>query len=181
MLVSTATHNMEAPMGYNITAETPRRELSFKGIPIKVPSPFKEGDTLDAAMANTLNQTFGENLRNNVMGKVNKARDENENAYGTPEELQALLDEYATNYVFSGAVGGSRSTVDPVERQARKIMRPHVVAALKEAGHLIKDVEEDRIEDLITAALEMNPHIVDQAKEQIERERELAKTITVKV
>lgn len=161
-----------------ITEETPRVNFTINKKQFSVPAPYAAGHVLTAGEASAMNQTFRENIRNNNADNVDKW------LAGTPaegdkpaiepltiEQVQAKLDEYASDYEF-----GERSTaaprMDPVEREARSMVKEAVTAMLTSQGKKPKDMAEGVFDKLLAAAWESNKDkalaraqdIIDQRK-----------------
>src|SRR5690606_9743805 len=91
-----------------------------------ISQPYEEGHTLTAIEAKVLNQVRAENIGNNVRKKVQELL-----AEGKTAEAEALVAEKDREYQFTeAAAGGSSRTMDPVEKEARKIARDAIKAAL---------------------------------------------------
>lgn len=58
----------------DITPETPRKDITIGGFIFSAPTPFAEGDVLNANEANALNQTYLENVGNNFRSRVDTFR-----------------------------------------------------------------------------------------------------------
>jgi hypothetical protein len=57
-----------------ITSDTPRRKIQIGGVVLSAPTPYAEGDTLNANEASAINQTYLENIGNNYRTSVTKAK-----------------------------------------------------------------------------------------------------------
>lgn len=139
--------------------KTPRASRTISGQTVSLIAPYAEGHVVTEAEASMLNQTLAENIGNNLRqtikdGPVDADGKPTGEAW-TPEALQALVDEYTAGYepgVRSGG-GGGRVT-DPVEREARKIAREKVAAAVKAKGYKQADVDMTALVDKFFAANE---------------------------
>jgi len=121
------------------------KQITIASHPFTVTIPFAEGHVCSEAEAKALNQTRCENIRNN-MAKVVKEAIDAEGQLVNAEEVAAKVSEYDNAYVFTlGNVGGGRATLDPVEKEARKIAREVIASALKEQGRKISDVNKDKL------------------------------------
>lgn len=117
------------------------------GFTVNVPTPYATGHVCSEGEAAVLNQVLAENISNNLRAKLVGGKTEGEGdsattrAY-TPEEAQALVDEYVANYepgVRRG--GGEPRIVDPVEREAMAIAREKARELVKAKGYKVTDVD----------------------------------------
>jgi hypothetical protein len=148
-----------------ITSATPRATYTIAGVELSVPQPFAEGHTLTAGEASALNQTFAENVRNNLASKAKDKTDkEGKVTAGTPI-TQEMVDAYAAGYEFGvrAAGGGSESRLSPVEREARRIAREKVEAKLREKGAKVSKENKDAL----IAQLAERPEIVKMAERRV--------------
>lgn len=106
-------------------------KITISGNAYDVPSPYTEGHVLTANEASALNQVFHENLRNNLVKKL-----EGKSA----EEAQGIVSEYAQNYEFGARVGGFTSR-DPVLTEALNMCRDVVKNALRKKGYKLSGKE----------------------------------------
>src|SRR4051812_23750391 len=136
--------------------------------PFQVPNPFAEGHVLTASQADALNQTFHENIRNNLAKKLKEVTD--------PTEAQKIVDEYANDYEF-GVRGGGGGSRDPVMTEALSMAREIVKRQLQKKGHKISGegaVTAKEITALAKQALDKHPEWVESARETVKRNKELA-------
>lgn len=145
-----------------ITAETPRTDFTIAGINFSVAEPFAEGDVLTAGEASALNQTFRENVRNNLAKQIKELAEGKAATDTTPEvppataeALQVVVDEYAGDYEF-GVRTSAGPRMDPEEREARNIVTSNLRALLKAKGQSVKDFAEGEFEKLANAAYEQH-------------------------
>ena len=88
--------------------------------------------TLDEGTASTLQQVTCENLRNNFASTVKKTANGSELTAEQVAELQSKFESYAGNYSFGvRQARGERTFLDPVEREARKLVSAELSAAYK--------------------------------------------------
>lgn len=154
---------------------TPRKEITIKGVLLKVISPYTAGHTLTEEEANVLNQTLAENLRNNFAPRIKKAIEDvggDENAVDT-KSLQGELNDYTAEYEFGVRRGGSVA-VDPVTKGAIALARDAVKKALKAKGKDLKDFSADQIRELAERAVEANPKFRELAAHQLELKKAAA-------
>ena len=94
--------------------------ITIAGQEFEVHSPYAEGHTLTAGEASALNQTFHENIRNNMAKKVKEG--------ATAEDVLA----YANSYEFGVRTpGAGRQAADPVMREAISLAKTAIKAFLK--------------------------------------------------
>lgn len=126
-----------------------KQMIKIQGFDFEVPAPYVLGHVLVGNEASTLNQTFGENIRNNAASRIKAAQEAAEKAgktfdidaisgiAGTVAEgentktLRQVIDDYAATYVFGARVARSSEPADPVEREAHRIAVDTVNEALK--------------------------------------------------
>lgn len=142
------------------------QNITIQGTTFVAPAPYSEGHVLTAVEAAVLNQTFGENLRNNFAQKLKKREEEIEEAKkngGTaPAPLgQADFDAYASKYEFG--VRPTRET-DPVLSEAKKLAEKEIREKIKAKGVQIKSLPEGRLDELVAQAIEKHPRFLEQAK-----------------
>ena len=121
---------------------TEQRRIKVEGLIFNAPAPYRAGHMLNENEANTLNQTFAENLRNNFAKKVKSCeggRSEERRGISLPtakrplQDLQQEFSSYANDYEFGtrAAGGGGEGALprDPVDREAyimaRDMIRQH--------------------------------------------------------
>jgi len=168
----------ETTNGTGEPAEAQTQQLTIQGMEFTAPAPYAEGHPLSAAEAVVLNQTFGENLRNNFAKRVKDAKDK----AGEGKELDAaavksLVDEfaaYAEEYEFAGKRRGGTSKLDPVTREARKIAKGIVLEALKKKDMDVKTLPEGKLEELISLTIEKRPSITEEAQRRIDAAKAVA-------
>ena len=120
------------------------KTISINGRAVEVSEPYAEGQTITAIEAKVLNQTRAENIGNNFRKQF---KDAGEDEAKIAEALEALR-TYDKEYKFS-AGGVARAPVDPVEREAMKIAREAIKSALAEKGKKMKDVDQEKLAELI--------------------------------
>jgi hypothetical protein len=147
-----------------IPAGTETKQVTIAGVTVAVPLPFSEGHVLSANEAAVLNQTFGENIRNNNASAFRKVIEE---SGGKPDVslLQTTIDTYILDYEFGvrrgGGGGGSR---DPVTTEAMKIARELLRNSLKAKGIKVSEVGAEQLNKLAAEAIEKHPQIREQAE-----------------
>lgn len=117
--------------------------ISIAGVEVEVSAPYEAGHVLTEAEAKSLNQTRAENIGNNFRKAIKAAQEGVEGA----EPLTAVLTklaEYDKSYEFTiGSSGGSRATLPPLEKEARRIAKNWIAGKLKEAGKTFKTYVEE--------------------------------------
>ncbi len=162
------------------SSDTGSQTILIQGLQFNAPAPYNEGHVLSEAEANVLNQTFGENLRNNFASVVKSAR----TALGLPDktdltdetviaELTTKFAEYASTYTFSGR-RAPKAVADPVEREAIRIAKSIVTEHLAAHKVLVKNLPEGRMDSLVTELLSKRPDIRVEAQRRIAVTKEAA-------
>lgn len=158
-----------------------KKVIKCQGIELSLDLPYVEGHQLTEVEANVLNQTYTENLRNNFASRI-RARVEAAEKAGKeisfdPAELQEEFTAYAAEYQFGvRRVGGGSSTssLDPVEREARKMAAARVKAAIQAKGHKIKDVPKEKLDELVESFYSKNVDVLHaQAQTVVEAQNAL--------
>lgn len=108
-------------------------------------SPYAAGHVLNEAEASVLNQTFFENVRNNVVSRAKRLREA-----GEPVDLQALVDKYAAEYEFGVRAAGASRVTDPIEVETLLLIKNAIKAKLKADGKVAK---ADKIAEAAKAIL----------------------------
>lgn len=138
---------------------TPRNSVTIQGAEFTIPAVFTPGHQLSEGEASQMNQLLAENVRNNFAGKM-KARAEK----GEPAYTQEDLDAYVAEYEFGVRKAGTgEARLSPVEREARRIARDRISAALKSRN---QKVEKEQMETLVSQ-LSVRPDIVKEAEKRI--------------
>ena len=151
-------------------------EITVQNIGFTISAPYAEGHVLTKAEAGVLNQTRAENLRNNFAGVIKKKLEEigkeepprselSDDELGT---LRAQFEEYESTYEFQGK-RSTRAPVDPVRREAVKIARETITAALKKKNLTPSQLVEGKMDQLINDYLSANPSVMDEAKARVEK------------
>ena len=159
-----------------ITTSTPRGAITIAKQVFSVYTPFNEGDVLSAAEASALNQTFGENMRNNFSAKVKKAVEDGDLDVSA---VQTALDEYMLAYVFgqrkSRGTGAAidRTPRDPIGTRALELAREAVRRKIRELGGSLKDYPAKDISERARKAVEANPKFRSTAEAQLAQESEI--------
>lgn len=153
-----------------LPANCPTRARTIGGVEVQVPTPYYEGYVLSEAEAQMLNQTFAENISNNMRSR---AVGEDGNPL-TSEAFQPLVDEYVAKYqpgVRQGGGGGGARALTPVEVEVRNLATAKLKEILKSKGLKQRDVEFTTIRDQI---IEKHRDVLTAQAEKIVRAREKA-------
>jgi hypothetical protein len=153
-----------------------QRRIKVEGLIFNAPAPYKAGHVLTENEANTLNQTFAENLRNNFAKKVKVAKEaaaKNGNEFpedgeAAPEELQGEFTAYAVDYEFGTRAAGSGGDQglprDPIEREAYIMARDLIRQHAKSKGF---KVDAEQVASLIPGILSKRPEIREEAQRRV--------------
>lgn len=160
-----------------ITPETPRTSFTIGGLTFKIAEPYAEGHTLTAGEADALNQTFRENVRNNLASDIAEAVEASKKE-GAPAldhaKLQADVEAYSSGYEFGQRGPGGGRVTDPVEAAAMDIARELVKQAIRSKGLKLSDYKAATISELARGAIAANPGITEQARVRVEAEQKAA-------
>lgn len=132
--------------------------------------PFTEGHVLTANEAKHLNQTRAENIRNNMAKKVKELAEKGEDA-------TAIVLEYASQYDFSSAVRSTRTPVDPVEKEALRLAKEQLRAAISAKGYKVKDFPKDQF-DARAEELAQREDFIKAAKKSLAEKRKVAESLS---
>lgn len=171
-----------SPIPTPTTESTMSQSLTVQGLQFTVPKPFAEGHVCSAAEASALNQTFAENIRNNVAGKIrakleaankDKPAEEHITAAGLDlNELAAMVAEYANSYSFAQRT--ARAPVDPVAHEAHKIAKSKLLEAMRAKNIDPKSLSAERMEANIQALIAKYPAITEEAQRRVAASRDIA-------
>lgn len=153
-----------------IHESTPRETYTIAGESFSIPRPYKHGHVLNEGEATALNQTFAENVRNNLASKL---KEEKEAGSFDVSVFQAKVDDYCESYEFGVRTGGGRSS-DPVMTEALAIARDLVRKAIVAKGIKLADVKAANITELAKQTIEKNPKILETARARVEEVRAIA-------
>lgn len=163
-----------------ITESTPRTSIMIAGENFNVPQPYTAGHVLSANEASSLNQTYAENVRNNMASKVKAHKEAGTFAL---DVFQGTVDDYCEGYEFGQRTGGGRSG-DPVMTEAMAITRDLVRQAISKANQAdstkpkLSDVPASKISELAKNQLNKTDdprtvQIMNTAKARVEAAKEL--------
>lgn len=163
-----------------ITEKTPRTEFIVQGILLKVPEPFKAGDVLLENEANSVNQTYRENVRNNLAKEVTKIKESEKDPAKAQSAAQTAVNKYCESYEFGVRTGGGR-TVDPVMSIAMGIARTYVKEAWKKDGKKTSDYTTADLNAAARKVVEANEQIRDYAEKELANKKKALANVNVKV
>lgn len=179
------------------TGEAPSAEptqiITIQGYEFTAGMPYKEGDVLSKNEAAVINQTYGENLRNNFASRIKKAIADVTKAQfpeGTevppgfkPQlsderlaELRLQFDAYEADYEFNGR-RANRGPADPVEAEVRRETKKIVLQALKDNNIDVKTLPDGKLEEYISGTIERMPQIRQEVIDRLNRQRVLASQV----
>lgn len=139
-------------------------QITIAGHSFNVPVRYQEGHELTSGEASALNQTYHENIRNNLAKRAKE---------GTL--TQEDVDAYAADYQFGvRAAGTGGATRDPVMSEAMRIAKKQLGEMLKKAGKKIGDYEVSAINSAAKALLDKSPEILDIARQRVAEQQSLA-------
>lgn len=150
--------------------DCPTRARTIGGVEVQVPQPYAEGHPLTAAEAAMMNQTFAENISNNMRAKAVGE----DGAVLTAEAFQPLIDEYVAGYepgVRQGGGGGGARALTPIEVEVRNLATAKLKEILKQRGLKQKDIEFVKVRDQI---IEQHKDVLTAQAEKVVKAREKA-------
>jgi hypothetical protein len=136
------------------------------GIVVNVAQPYAEGHVLSALEAEKLNHVLADNIRTSLMSKLKRLEDVD------AEKVGAEFQSYADSYSF--VVRSPKATVDPVTKEAMKIAKEQVLAAIRSKGGDPKDYSAERISEYVSIVLQKKPEIREEAARRVSSSREMA-------
>lgn len=150
------------------------QEVTIAGEVFSIEPRYAEGHILNANEASALNQTFFENVRNNMAKAVAEAV---EAGAFDKDEFQGRVAQYATEYEFGARRG--RVVKDPVMALAFKDCKKALVAALnakygKDHSYSTEAINE-KTDELLASP--KGQRFIDSAREKIEIEKKAAADI----
>jgi len=163
------------PFKKDLEMEKPtKKTVVIQGVQFEIIQPFEEGHVCTLAEAKALNQTRSENIRNNSAKSVKEALAA-ENMDEALKEVAKKIAAYDKEYQFTiGGTGAAK--LDPIEREARKIVRAAITAQLREAGRKISEVDKTKLADIIAEQAE-KPEVIKAAKKALADKAKLADSI----
>jgi hypothetical protein len=146
-------------------------QITIAGKTFNVPLRYEEGHELTAGEASALNQTYHENIRNNLAKKVKELDDA-----GTFDQnsMQATVDQYAESYQFGIRAAGAGVSRDPVMSEAMRIAKKQLGELLKKSGKKASDYTSETITNAAKALLAKSSDIMELAKQRVAEQQSLA-------
>lgn len=153
--------------------------IKVQGLIFSYTPRYSAGHVLSQDEALVLNQTLGENLRNNFATNIRKTLDVIEaeaKAAGTEPrslmeaEVSAFTDAFAAyqaSYIFKAPRQGA-GPVDPIEGEMRKIAKALVVAALATRNIKPSTLPEGKMDELIKGVMAKRPEVREEAVRRVE-------------
>jgi len=138
-------------------------QITIAGHEFNVPVRYEEGHELTAGEASALNQTYHENIRNNLAKRAKE---------GTL--TQADVDAYENEYQFGIRAAGTGVTRDPVMSEAMRIAKKQIGELLKKSGKKASDYTTETINGAAKALLGKDSTIMDLARQRVAEQQSLA-------
>ncbi len=138
-------------------------QITIAAQTFNVPLRYEEGHELSAGEASALNQTYHENIRNNLAKKAKEG-----------VLTQADVDAYASEYQFGVRAAGVGVSRDPVMSEAMRIAKKQIGELLKKNGKKIGDYEVAAINQAAKNLLDKDPAILELAKQRVAEQQSLA-------
>ena len=136
------------------------------GITVNVSQPYTEGHVLSAVEADKLNRVLADSVRSAIMAKLKNVSDAD--AAGLSDEFQ----HYADAYSFS--VRTPKASADPVAKEANKIAKEQVFAAIRKKGGTPSDYSAEQIAEYVAKVIAHKPEIMEEAARRVNSSRQLA-------
>ena len=139
------------------------------GLSVTVAQPYAEGHVMSALEAEKLNHVLADNIRTSLTAKLKRLAE----AEGfDPAALADEFQTYADSYEFS--IRSPRAAVDPIEKEANKIAKEQVLAAIRKKGGNPADYSAEQIAEYVAKVREHKPEIREEAQRRIESARQMA-------
>ena len=151
-------------------AATATRPLVIQGESFQISQPYITGYAISEIEARVLNQTRGENIRNNQAKAIKTAKEANK--FDLKAATTAVA-AYDAEYSFATGGPAVRRTLDPIEKEARAIARNLLATKLKQAGKKMKDQDKAKLATAVEEWAE-HPKVIAAAKKVVKEREELA-------
>lgn len=160
------------------------KEITIQGVLVKVSQPYEAGHQITEAEAKALNQVRAENIANNNRKTIKDMLEEaGGDASKVAKKAAEIVAAYDAEYEFTlASVGGGRTKLDSLTKEARSIARELVVGKIKESGQTLKEYEEKNGKDKFTAkVIEVSemPEVVKMAKAKLKEREGLAEALSI--
>lgn len=138
-------------------------------INVSVSQPYAEGHVLTALEAEKLNHVLADNIRTSLIAKIKRAAEEGKiDAAALSAEFQAYADAY------SFTARAPKAGPDPVAKEANKIAKEQVLAAIRKKGGNPADYSAEQISEYVAKVLQHKPEIREEAERRINSTRQIA-------
>jgi hypothetical protein len=144
------------------------------GLSVNVAQPYADGHVLTAIEADKLNHVLADSVRTALTAKVKRLAGQAEEA-GHAFDPSILADEfqtYADSYSF--VVRQPRVAADPVLKEANKIAKEQVLAAIRKKGGNPSDYSAEQIAEYIAKVIQHKPEIMEEAARRVDSSRKMA-------
>lgn len=139
------------------------------GVNVNVAQPYAEGHVLTALEAEKLNHVLADNIRTSLVAKIKRAVEEgNADAATLSKKFQAYADAY------SFTVRAPKAAVDPVAKEANKIAKEQVLAAIRRKGGNPSDYSAEQLSEYVAKVLQHKPEILEEAERRVNSSRQIA-------
>ncbi len=139
------------------------------GVNVSVAQPYAEGHVLSALEAEKLNHVLADSIRTSLMAKIKRIAEEGEvNADVISADFQAYADAY------SFTVRAPKAATDPVAKEANKIAKEQVFAAIRRKGGNPSDYTAEQVSEYVAKVLQHKPEIREEAERRINSSRQIA-------
>ena len=138
-------------------------------ISVTVAQPYAEGHVLSALEADKLNHVFADNIRTSLIAKIKRvAEDKSVDVSALSDEFQGFADAYTFT------VRAPRTAVDPVTKEAHKIAKEQVLAAIRRKGGNPADYTAEQLSEYIAKVIQHKPEIMEEAERRVNSSRQIA-------
>lgn len=139
------------------------------GVNVSVAQPYVEGHILSALEAEKLNHVLADNIRTSIIAKLKRLAESGEiDVKSASEEFQGYADSY------SFVVRAPKASADPIAKEANKIAKEQVFAAIRRKGGNPSDYSAEQIAEYVAKVLKHKPEISNEAARRVESSRKMA-------
>lgn len=147
-----------------------KMQLTIEGDLYELSAPYAAGHVLNEHEAAALNQTRGENVRNNVASQMKRKIKEVGDRPLTADEKSEIVNKYDAEYQFGAR---SQRILDPVEREARAMATELVKAAAARKNVPFSSIESKDLANFIDSILNEKPEIREKARLVVEARKSI--------
>lgn len=143
-------------------------------VSVNVAQPYAEGHVLTAVEADKLNHVLADSIRTALTAKLKRLAEVAKET-DSPLDVEAISSEfqaYADAYSF--AVRAPRASVDPITKEAQKIAKQQVLAAIRNKGGNPADYTAEQIAEYVSKVIQHKPEIREEAARRVESSRKMA-------